>query len=105
MMQTSPSEEGAGSESPPKRRNRPSRAIADLTPAQLRHKRIVDRNAQRAARQQAKNSFVELETRFHQLEETFTQQQTELACLRDQNTRLLRCLDSIHGALSEVPSV
>ena len=103
-MQSSPLGAGGGSALPVKKRSRAPRTVADLTDEQVRHKRTVDRKAQRASRQRTKDSILELKTHFARLQETRAEQAAELVSLREQNSNLQRCLDSIQGILSGAQS-
>ncbi|KAH7371114.1 hypothetical protein BKA66DRAFT_573072 [Pyrenochaeta sp. MPI-SDFR-AT-0127] len=76
-----------------------SRTVSNLTEKQIRHKREVDRRAQRAFRQRTKDCFAKLEQEHLQLQETSreteAQLRQELQSLQEQNQSLLRCLDHI----------
>lgn len=83
-----------------KKRSRASRTVAGLSDEQIRHKRTVDRKAQRAFRQRTKDFIGNLERQFAQLQETCAQQEMELSTLREQNKSLQQRLDSIRDILS-----
>ncbi|KAH7083508.1 hypothetical protein BKA63DRAFT_503131 [Paraphoma chrysanthemicola] len=83
-----------------------SRTISSLTEKQVRQKREVDRKAQRAFRQRAKESFEKLEQQFRELQQTSrdteAQLRHELEVLHGQNQRLLQCLAEIIESASTV---
>jgi exonuclease VII large subunit len=83
-----------------------SRTISNLTEEQIRHKRDVDRRAQRASRQRTKDCIARLEQQYLQLQETSreteAQLRQEIQALHAQNQSLLRCLDSIVDLASTV---
>lgn len=72
----------------PKRR----RKISNLTEQQVKHKRDLDRKAQRALRQRTKSRIQDLETSYAQLEASKSESETvmlrDLESLRAQNRQL-----------------
>ena len=74
-----------------------------MSEEQLRHKREIDRRAQRALRQRAKSCMQNLEQQFARLQETCAQQEAEIAALRRRNEELQRCQDAIREALGSGP--
>ena len=83
----------------PKRRSGASRSVEGMSEEQLRHKRAIDRKAQRALRQRAKDSLLNLEQQFAKLQETCAQQESEIASLRQRNEELQRRQDAIRDLL------
>lgn len=83
-----------------------SRTISNLTEKQVRQKREVDRKAQRAFRQRAKDCLANLEQQHRELQETSRETEIrlrrELELLRGQNQRLVRCLANIIQAASTI---
>ncbi|KAF7557759.1 hypothetical protein G7Z17_g491 [Cylindrodendrum hubeiense] len=77
-----------------------SRAISNLTEEQIQHKRNVDRRAQRAFRQRTKDSIVNLEQQFSQLQDTANQREQQLLAAREQNKKLTHHLETILDLVS-----
>lgn len=81
-----------------------SRTISNLTEKQIRQKREVDRKAQRAFRQRAKDCLANLEQQHRELQQTSRDTEArlrhELEVLGEQNQQLLRCLVDIVEAVS-----
>lgn len=89
--------------SQPRRRPGPQRSVASLNEEQRRHKREIDRRAQRALRQRAKDCMLKLEQQFARLQETCAQQEKEIARLREENKKLHRCQEAIRDCLAGNP--
>ena len=76
-----------------------ARTISSLTEEQIRHKRNVDRKAQRAFRQRTKDGVCNLELQIAQLQKTADERearfQQQLSALSGDNEILFQCLSRI----------
>lgn len=83
-----------------------SRVVAALSDEQIRHKRTIDRKAQRAFRQRNKDNLKSLEQQFTQLQETCRGLEAELTSAKQHNATLVQCIESmqdlIRGSLEKV---
>lgn len=76
------------------------RSVQTLTEEQIQQKRIVDRRAQRAARQRTRDAMANLEHRYTRLQEMYDERDRELGNLRESNQSLQRALDQIGQIVS-----